>query len=140
MGRADLIITGSVGVNLEGARLGKGGGYADLEFSLLRRYGKLSETVLVATTVHPSQLCEAGEIEMRTNDVPIDLIATPTSVIRCPRIFGRPSTIDEDLLDPAKRAAMPPIDAALDTPRASEARVPSKIDDDTVTDETEGTS
>ena len=36
IGRIDLIVAGSVAVHPTGARLGKGGGYSDLEFALAR--------------------------------------------------------------------------------------------------------
>ena len=35
----DLVICGSVAVNRQGARVGKGGGFADLEFALLVEAG-----------------------------------------------------------------------------------------------------
>lgn len=110
----DLIITGSVGASRSGARLGKGGGYADLEFSLLRAAGRITDEVTIATTVHPSQLCPDDEIVMNANDISLDLIATPGELTRCPRIFPRPSLLDPTLLDASKRRSMPPIDAALD--------------------------
>lgn len=109
----ELIVTGSVGVSRSGARLGKGGGYADLEFSLLRANGKISDGVLVATTAHASQVCPDGAITMDANDVSVDIIATPEELIRCRRIFSRPSTIDPALLHASRRGLMPPIDAAL---------------------------
>lgn len=109
----DLIIAGSVGAARSGARLGKGGGYADLEFSLLMAHGKISHRVTVATTIHSSQLCAEDEIVMKPNDISLDLIVTAGEVIRCPREFTRPSRIDPSLLDSSKRRSMPPIDAAL---------------------------
>jgi 5-formyltetrahydrofolate cyclo-ligase len=33
--KLDLILCGSVAVNLKGARIGKGGGFSDLEYALL---------------------------------------------------------------------------------------------------------
>ena len=36
LGRIDLVVAGSVAVNRRGARVGKGGGYSDLEFALAR--------------------------------------------------------------------------------------------------------
>ena len=49
----DLVLSGSVAVNLEGARLGKGGGFSDLEYGLLSEAGKIDRHTVVATTVHP---------------------------------------------------------------------------------------
>ena len=36
LGMIDLIVVGSVAVSPDGARVGKGGGYSDLEFALAR--------------------------------------------------------------------------------------------------------
>ncbi len=47
----DLILCGSVAVNLSGARVGKGGGYHDLEYGILADAGKIDTHTTVATTV-----------------------------------------------------------------------------------------
>src|SRR6266576_260292 len=52
----DLVLTGSVAVNLKGARLGKGGGFSDLEYGLLSEAGKIDRRTVIATTVHPLQI------------------------------------------------------------------------------------
>src|SRR5207249_6728304 len=76
LGAIDLVVTGSVAVSPEGARVGKGGGYSDLEFALARELGALGEDTPVATTVHELQIL--GEpLPMTDHDVPLDLIATP---------------------------------------------------------------
>ncbi len=35
----DLIVAGSVAVNKKGSRIGKGGGYSDLEYAIGREFG-----------------------------------------------------------------------------------------------------
>src|SRR5919109_4915207 len=50
----DLIVVGSVAVTRKGHRCGKGEGYADLEFAILRELGH--GPVKVVTTVHPVQI------------------------------------------------------------------------------------
>ena len=52
----DLIVTGCVGVTREGARLGKGGGYSDLEYAILRELGLVSATTPICSTVHAVQV------------------------------------------------------------------------------------
>jgi 5-formyltetrahydrofolate cyclo-ligase len=42
-----------VAVNRQGARVGKGGGFSDLEFALLVEAGLVGTDTVVATTVHP---------------------------------------------------------------------------------------
>ena len=76
----DLKVTGSVAVSLDGGRIGKGRGYSDLEYAILRELGSMDETTPVATTVHDLQV--VPEIPMEKNDMPTDIIATPTRIIR----------------------------------------------------------
>ena len=103
----DLIVTGCVAVTAEGARLGKGGGYSDLEYALLREARKITAKTPVATTVHPAQIAARGAIPMTSHDQSLDLIATPDELIRCPRRFERPRGILWDELDAAKRDSIP---------------------------------
>ncbi len=106
LGWIDLVVAGSVAVNARGARLGKGGGYSDLEFALARAVGALDEATPVLTTVHDLQVLE-GEIPMTAHDVPVDLIVTPDRVIRCPRTFPKPAGLRWEELSPAQVKAMP---------------------------------
>ena len=103
----DLIVTGCVAVTRQGARLGKGGGYSDLEYGLLREAGKVRERTPIATTVHPSQIAPDGAIPMTSHDISLDLIATPDELIGCPRPFARPRGILWNELEEAKREAIP---------------------------------
>ena len=52
----DLVVCGSVVVNRDGARLGKGGGYADIEVALLVETGLITVDTVLATTVHELQV------------------------------------------------------------------------------------
>ena len=52
----DFILSGSVAVNLKGARIGKGGGFSDLEYGLMAEAGKVDRRTVIATTVHPIQI------------------------------------------------------------------------------------
>lgn len=75
--RPDLVVTGSVAVDIYGHRLGKGGGYGDRELAIIRtKFGR----VPVATTVHDFQVVDSVPYE--EHDEKIDIIATPTKTIR----------------------------------------------------------
>jgi 5-formyltetrahydrofolate cyclo-ligase len=84
----DLVVTGCVAVGRDGARLGKGGGFSDLEFAVASAAGLISPGTVIATTVHDRQLVAAGIIPTTDHDVWVDLIVTPDETIR-PRQPGR---------------------------------------------------
>ncbi len=73
----DLIVTGCVGVTRGGKRLGKGHGYSDLEFGILRELGQ--PAVPVVTTVHEVQVLE--EFPVAEHDVWLSVIATPSGCV-----------------------------------------------------------
>jgi 5-formyltetrahydrofolate cyclo-ligase len=102
----DLIVAGSVAVGRDGARVGKGGGYSDLEFAILVELGLVGRWTTVATTVHPLQITRA-RIPMLPHDIPLDLIVTPRTTTVCPRTYPRPTGIGWDALPAEKRAAIP---------------------------------
>lgn len=78
--KIDLFIAGSVAVSLDGGRLGKGKGYSDQEYAILKNAGSLSSKTVVATTVHDVQIVE--EIPRDEWDVPVDVVVTPSKIIR----------------------------------------------------------
>ena len=86
----DLVIAGSVAVGEDGARLGKGGGFSDLEFALAASAGLVGADTVVTTTVHELQMRPAGIIPVTPHDVRVNLVVTPERVIRTRR---RRSTI-----------------------------------------------
>src|SRR5215468_4935673 len=52
MEQIDLILCGSVAVRRDGARVGKGGGYSDLEYGLAVEMGKVTRRTPIITSVH----------------------------------------------------------------------------------------
>ena len=87
-----LVVVGSVAAAPDGARLGKGGGFSDLEFAVASEAGLVTEETVVATTVHEVQVADVGSVPMTDHDVPVDLIVTPERTIRCDRdAHRRPS-------------------------------------------------
>ncbi|MFA9445908.1 5-formyltetrahydrofolate cyclo-ligase [Egicoccus sp. AB-alg6-2] len=104
----DLVVTGCVAVAEDGTRLGKGGGFSDLEFALACEAGMIGPGTLVATTVHELQVLPAGGIPRADHDVRVDLIVTPERVLRVPRTGDwRAGRIHWEQLTPDKVAAIP---------------------------------
>jgi 5-formyltetrahydrofolate cyclo-ligase len=105
----DLVVMGSVAAGEDGARLGKGGGFADLEFALATAAGLIGPRTVAVTTVHELQLRPAGVIPVTGHDVPVDFIVTPERVIDCrSRHAPRPAAgIRWDDLTEEKIAAIP---------------------------------
>jgi len=102
----DLVVCGSVAVARDGARVGKGGGYCDLEYGLLREEGKVRESTPILTTVHPLQIL-AERLAMLPHDLPVDFLVTPAEVIATRPAHPRPRGIYWDLLRPLKINAIP---------------------------------
>src|SRR5215211_8845253 len=102
----DFVLCGSVAVNLSGARIGKGGGFSDLEYGLLIEEGLIDEHTVVATTVHPIQILRE-HLPLTDHDLPIDIIATPRAVIDVERQYDRPRGILWDHLQPPQIHEIP---------------------------------
>jgi 5-formyltetrahydrofolate cyclo-ligase len=102
----DLIVCGSVAVAEDGARLGKGGGYSDLEYALLRERKKVGADTPIVTTVHPLQIV-AERIPMTEHDIPIDAIVMPETMLILQRRYQKPRGIYWNLLPEEKIAAIP---------------------------------
>ena len=79
----DLVVMGSVAVAGDGARLGKGGGFADLEYALASAAGLIGPNTVSVSTVHELQVVEPGTIPVTSHDVLVDFIVTPERVIDC---------------------------------------------------------
>lgn len=102
----DVVVTGCVAVDETGARLGKGGGFSDLEYALATEAGLIGPDTLVVTTVHELQVRPAGEIPMGDHDFGLDVIVTPDRVIECPRRSSGGSIVWE-ALTPEKIESIP---------------------------------
>jgi 5-formyltetrahydrofolate cyclo-ligase len=105
MSPIDLVVCGSVAVNRKGVRVGKGGGFSDLELALAVEAGLITDATVVATIIHPLQL-EDGELPETEHDFRVDLIVTPEETLRCP-VRKRPRGIIRAHLDDEKIAAIP---------------------------------
>ena len=75
----DMVIEGSVAVDMDGGRLGKGGGYGDIEISYLKNSNLIGEKTPIATTVHEIQIIE--KVPMESYDENINMIVTPERIL-----------------------------------------------------------
>ncbi|HXF56232.1 MAG TPA: 5-formyltetrahydrofolate cyclo-ligase [Actinomycetota bacterium] len=105
----DLVVCGSVAVNRSGVRVGKGGGFSDLEFGLLVEAGLVGEGTVIATTVHRLQVVDE-DLPETEHDFRVDLVVTPSEVIRTPRA-RRPLGILWEHLTEEKVAEVPALAA-----------------------------
>jgi 5-formyltetrahydrofolate cyclo-ligase len=104
----DLVITGCVAVAEDGVRLGKGGGFSDLEFAIASEAGLIDDRTVVATTVHDLQLVPAGAVPSSDHDVRVDLVVTPERVLRVEHEVPRgPGRVRWAELTEEKIAAIP---------------------------------
>jgi 5-formyltetrahydrofolate cyclo-ligase len=110
----DLVIAGSVAVNARGQRIGKGGGYSDLEWALGREFGFLKASTPVATTVHPVQVSDQ-DLPVLTHDVTVNLIVTPEEVITVQPRPPKPRGVDRRLVTAEMLAAIPILAEILGT-------------------------
>ncbi len=101
--RIDAIVCGSVAVTRTGRRWGKGEGYSDLEFAILRELGH--PEVPVATTVHGLQI--VAELPWDPTDLPVSLIASPEVLVPVSKPPPSPERIDWTRLGEEDLLAMP---------------------------------
>ena len=106
MPQIDLIVAGSVAVDKKGARIGKGGGFSDLEFAIGREFGFVKEDVVIVTTVHPLQILD-HDLPETDHDFRIDFIVTPSEIIPTHRKGGRPGGIIRPHLNNEKISEIP---------------------------------
>jgi 5-formyltetrahydrofolate cyclo-ligase len=109
----DAIVTGCVAVTESGRRAGKGAGYSDIEFAILRELGH--DSVPVATTVNDVQVVGAFPIE--SNDLPLTVIATPTRIYRVANPPPAPTGIEWDRLTAQDLDDMPVLKELRDMKR-----------------------
>eukprot|EP00746_Dinoflagellata_sp_MGD_P009664 gnl/MRDRNA2_/MRDRNA2_119711_c0_seq1.p1 gnl/MRDRNA2_/MRDRNA2_119711_c0~~gnl/MRDRNA2_/MRDRNA2_119711_c0_seq1.p1 ORF type:complete len:363 (-),score=75.56 gnl/MRDRNA2_/MRDRNA2_119711_c0_seq1:7-1095(-) len=108
--KVDLVVIGSVAVNpANGARIGKGEGFAELEYGMLRWMNAIDDSTPVVSCIHDCQLVDdIPSDSMLCHDVPVDIICTPTQTIRVNRKnqLPKPQGIYWDKLSPQKLASI----------------------------------
>ncbi|XP_041574504.1 methenyltetrahydrofolate synthase domain-containing protein isoform X3 [Taeniopygia guttata] len=80
--QVDLVVVGSVAVSEKGWRIGKGEGYADMEYAMMVSMGAVQEDTPVVTIVHDCQVLDIAEELLGDHDLTVDYILTPTRIIQ----------------------------------------------------------
>jgi len=107
LGRVDLVLSGSVAVSEDGARVGKGEGFSDFEFAILTDLALVDGETTVATTVHERQVFAGATWPVDAHDVPMDLVVTPERTIETDTPYTRPTGVDWNAVTEEQLAEMP---------------------------------
>ncbi|WP_276272750.1 5-formyltetrahydrofolate cyclo-ligase [Haloarcula litorea] len=113
VGSVDLVVSGSVAVTEDGARIGKGEGFSDLEYAVLRELGLVDDGTPVVTTVHELQVVGGpdgvvdADVPVDAHDVPMDYVVTPERTVETDTPYDRPAGVDWTALSEERIAEMP---------------------------------
>lgn len=106
--KLDMVVVGSCAVSRQGHRIGKGNGYVDLDIGILTHLGVINKDTLIVTTVHDVQVYDTlPENLFQSYDLPLDLIVTPTEIIRVSKRLTRPAGIEWNLLSSRRLEIVP---------------------------------
>ena len=87
----DLVIMGCSVVSRTGRRLGKGEGFADLEWAMMMATGAVTADTTVITNVHDCQIKEEIPDDLfQEYDLTVDVIVTPTQTLIVEKPFPKP--------------------------------------------------
>ncbi|XP_060774247.1 methenyltetrahydrofolate synthase domain-containing protein-like [Neoarius graeffei] len=95
----DLVVVGSVAMSEKGYRIGKGEGYADMEYAMMISMGAVNESTVVVTVVHDCQVVDIPEGLTESHDLTVDYILTPSRVIKTECKIPKPEGIIWSKLD-----------------------------------------
>ena len=106
-------------MSARGARVGKGGGFSDLEYGLLAEARLVDAKTPIVTTVHSAQVLPQA-IVMERHDIPVDVVVTPEGIMTLRPAFPRPTGIYRDALSAEKIAEVPALQVLLKRPAAAD--------------------
>ena len=109
----DIMVTGASFVTPDGLRMGKGHGYFDLEWAMLRQIGLVNEDTVVVAAVHDVQALsddEAADEMAADHDTVVDYVVTPTETAHVKNPPPKPSGIYWELLSETEIHAIPPLE------------------------------
>ncbi|MCX8172692.1 MAG: 5-formyltetrahydrofolate cyclo-ligase [Archaeoglobaceae archaeon] len=81
-GRVGIFAQGCVAVDIHGNRIGKGTGFGDKEFEILKKERVLADGALFVVVAHEIQVFNDLSYLVETHDVRADVILTPSRIIR----------------------------------------------------------
>lgn len=105
--KIDLVIIGSVAVSSKGQRIGKGEGFADLEYAMMSSMGAVGPETIVVTTVHDCQVLDLPDHLFSDHDLGVHFILTPTRVINCRNDRPQPTGVIWSILTREKYEQIP---------------------------------
>lgn len=100
----DLMVVGSVAIHPDGRRLGKGEGYADREYAIVRELG--NPPVPIVTSIHSTQLVHE-DIPRDTYDLTVDWIATEEGITKTNTPYEKPNGVEWDHVSDEEMEEMP---------------------------------
>lgn len=102
----DLVVVGCVAASKSGLRVGKGEGFADLEWAMMASMGAVNENTVVVASCHDCQVLDMPDTLFGSHDLTVDYILTPTQVIKCDK-RPKPTQIIWSLLSEEKLERIP---------------------------------
>jgi len=108
LGQFDMMVTGASVITMDGLRFGKGHGYFDLEWAMMRSIGVADENTPLVAVAHDCQITKIN-IKPEPHDTIIDYIVTPTRTIKTASEYPKPTGINWDLLPTDMREQIPPL-------------------------------
>ncbi|MEM4566241.1 MAG: 5-formyltetrahydrofolate cyclo-ligase [Archaeoglobaceae archaeon] len=81
-GKVGVFAQGCVAVDLNGNRIGKGSGFGDREYEILKKSGVLAENAIFVVVAHEIQVFSDLSYLMQEHDAKADVILTPEKIIR----------------------------------------------------------
>ncbi|XP_013105838.2 methenyltetrahydrofolate synthase domain-containing protein [Stomoxys calcitrans] len=127
----DMVIIGSVVVSRDGYRIGRGNGFNDLGLGLLIELGSITPNTIIATLVHDTQVVDSLPTNIfQKHDAPVDLIVTPTEVIRVAKRLPRPAGLYWELLSERRLKIVPVLEVLKET-KEKEGKIITLKEEDT---------
>lgn len=125
-----MVIVGSVVVSRDGYRIGRGNGFNDLDIGLLIEIGSITPKTVIATMVHDEQVVDNLPTNLfQKYDTPVDIIITPTEVIRVTNRLPRPTGIYWELLSERRLKIVPSLQVLKETQEEAGSVIALKDED-----------